>query len=129
MPDLIEQDSPSVHRQLKALGFQVAEIRYSYYPGREPGIIINQFPVHGYTIQKRNLITFEVSNDGPDRSRRILSADFTRLGEAVRLAEAGRSRHRSMSTSWTATSSQPDPWAPAVAALKQDSPVCPSTSI
>jgi serine/threonine-protein kinase len=61
MPDLIEKDLAPVLRQLKELGFQVSEIHYSYYPGREPGVIIGQSPVQGYRIQKRNQITLEVS--------------------------------------------------------------------
>jgi len=61
MPDLIEKGLAPVLQRLKELGFQVAEIHYSYYPGLGPGIIIKQSPVHGYRIQKRNQITLEVS--------------------------------------------------------------------
>lgn len=61
MPDLIEKDLAPILRGLKALGFHVAEIHYSYYPGREPGVIIGQAPAQGYRIQKRNQITLEVS--------------------------------------------------------------------
>jgi beta-lactam-binding protein with PASTA domain len=61
MPDLIEMKAASVMRQLKAMDFQVTEVHYSYYPGLGPGIIIKQSPVHGFRVQKRNLITLEVS--------------------------------------------------------------------
>jgi serine/threonine-protein kinase len=61
MPDLIEKNAASVIRQLKNLGFQVAEIHYSYYPGWESGAIIKQAPVAGARILKRNQITLEVS--------------------------------------------------------------------
>jgi beta-lactam-binding protein with PASTA domain len=46
---------------LKALDFKVADVRYRYYPGRSSGFIVGQFPPAGYKIQKRNLITLEVS--------------------------------------------------------------------
>jgi beta-lactam-binding protein with PASTA domain len=61
MPDLIEKDANAVLRRLRALDFKVAEIHPSFYPGLEPGIIIKQFPVHGYKVQKRNQIALEVS--------------------------------------------------------------------
>ncbi|MCX6560063.1 MAG: PASTA domain-containing protein [Candidatus Aminicenantes bacterium] len=61
MPDLIEKDANFVLRQLRALDFKVAEIHPSFYPGLEPGIIIKQFPVHGYKVQKRNQVALEVS--------------------------------------------------------------------
>ncbi len=61
MPDLIEKDANAVLRQLRALDFKVTEIHPSFYPGLEPGIIIKQFPVHGYKVQKRNQIALEVS--------------------------------------------------------------------
>jgi beta-lactam-binding protein with PASTA domain len=61
MPDLIGKKAGEALGKLKELGFQVADIRYSFYPGLGPGIIIKQFPPHGYGIAKRNLITLEVS--------------------------------------------------------------------
>jgi serine/threonine-protein kinase len=61
MPDLIEKNAGAAIAQLKKLGFRVADLRYSYYPGRDPGIIIKQFPPHGYAVARRNLITLEVS--------------------------------------------------------------------
>ncbi len=60
MPDLIEKKSDAVLRRLQELDFKVAEIHPSYYPV-EPGIIIKQFPVHGYKVQKKNQISLEVS--------------------------------------------------------------------
>jgi len=61
MPDLIgRQFRPTVAR-LQEFGFKVADIRYSYYPGLDAGIIIKQFPPHGYGIAKRSLISVEVS--------------------------------------------------------------------
>jgi beta-lactam-binding protein with PASTA domain len=50
-----------VLRRLQELDFKIAEIHPSYYPGWEPGVIIKQFPVHGYKVQKKNQITLEVS--------------------------------------------------------------------
>jgi hypothetical protein len=61
MPDLIERNSAAVQSRLRELDFKITEIHPSYYPGLEPGIIIKQFPVHGYKVQKKNQITLEVS--------------------------------------------------------------------
>jgi eukaryotic-like serine/threonine-protein kinase len=61
MPDLIGRKAPSCLDRLKDLGFKVADVRYSYYPGLDSGIIIKQFPPHGYGIAKRSLIALEVS--------------------------------------------------------------------
>jgi beta-lactam-binding protein with PASTA domain len=61
MPDLIGKNAAKVMEQLKALDFKIGDIRYTYYPGLGKGIIIKQFPLNGYKIQKRNLITLEVS--------------------------------------------------------------------
>lgn len=61
MPDLIGKKAELVISQLKNLGFNVANIRNSYYPGLSSGIIIKQSPPHGYSVQKRNLISLEVS--------------------------------------------------------------------
>jgi len=61
MPDLIERKADGVLARLKALDFKVADIHYRYYPGRSSGYILGQFPLAGYRIQKRNLITLEVS--------------------------------------------------------------------
>ncbi len=61
MPDLIERPAVSTIARLNGLGFRVADIRYSYYPGHDPGIIINQFPRAGYSVSKRSLISLEVS--------------------------------------------------------------------
>jgi beta-lactam-binding protein with PASTA domain len=61
MPDLIGRNAIPTIARLTALGFKVGDVRYSYYPGRDSGIIIKQFPPGGYAIAKRNLITLEVS--------------------------------------------------------------------
>jgi eukaryotic-like serine/threonine-protein kinase len=61
MPDLIGKRADSVIARLKDLDFKIGDIRYSYYPGLGKGIIIKQFPLDGYKVQKRNLITLEVS--------------------------------------------------------------------
>ncbi len=61
MPDLIERPAVPTIARLNGLGFRVADIRYSYYPGHDPGIIINQFPRAGYSVSKRSLISLEVS--------------------------------------------------------------------
>lgn len=61
MPDLIGRKSERVIAKLKEMNFQVADVRYSYYPGLESGIVIKQFPLPGFRIQKRNLISLEVS--------------------------------------------------------------------
>lgn len=61
MPDLIGQKAEVVIPQLRNLGFNIAHIRSSYYPGLRPGIIIKQSPPHGYPVLKRSLITLEVS--------------------------------------------------------------------
>jgi serine/threonine-protein kinase len=61
MPDLIQRRADRVIAWLKSLDFKVADIQYRYYPGRSSGFILGQFPAPGYKIQKRNLITLEVS--------------------------------------------------------------------
>jgi len=61
MPDLIGKRASVVTEKLKELEFNIGHIRYSYYPGLESGIIINQYPEPGSRIQRRNLITMEVS--------------------------------------------------------------------
>jgi len=61
MPDLLGKYASEVVRKLKKMEFNIGGIRYSFYPGLESGIIINQYPLPGIRIQKRNLITLEVS--------------------------------------------------------------------
>lgn len=61
MPDLIGKRADRVISRLKEMEFRVEDLRYSYYPGLESGIVIKQFPPQGFRIQKRNLITLEVS--------------------------------------------------------------------
>jgi len=61
MPDLLGLKAQAVIAKLKSWDFKFGNIRYSYYPGYEAGIIIKQFPLQGYRIQKRNLINLEVS--------------------------------------------------------------------
>jgi serine/threonine-protein kinase len=61
MPDLLGKQIDSILRQLRELDFRVEHVRHSYYPGLDSGIIIKQFPLQGYRIQKRNLISLEVS--------------------------------------------------------------------
>jgi beta-lactam-binding protein with PASTA domain len=61
MPDLLgRRASPTIAR-LKELGFRVGDMRRSYYPGLDSGIIINQSPRQGNRILKRNTISLEVS--------------------------------------------------------------------
>ena len=61
MPDLIAKTIETVKRRLAELDFKIAEIHPSYYPGQDAGIILKQFPVHGYKVQKKNQISLEVS--------------------------------------------------------------------
>ncbi len=61
MPDLIGRKAGPCLSRLKELGFKVADVRYSYYPGLDPGVIIKQFPPNGFGIAKRSLIALEVS--------------------------------------------------------------------
>lgn len=61
MPDLIGRKADPCLSRLKELGFKVADVRYSYYPGLEAGVIIKQFPPNGFGIAKRSLIALEVS--------------------------------------------------------------------
>lgn len=61
MPDLIGKKVDRVLQFMKHAGFKVEDIRYTYYPGLEKGIIIRQSPMSGYPIQKRNPIHLEVS--------------------------------------------------------------------
>ncbi len=61
MPDLIGKSAERVIAKLKEMEFRVEDLRYAYYPGLGSGLIIKQFPPQGFRIQKRNLITLEVS--------------------------------------------------------------------
>ncbi len=61
MPDVIGRKSGPTIARLQELGFKVADIRYSFYPGLGSGVIIKQFPPQGYGIAKRSLISLEVS--------------------------------------------------------------------
>jgi serine/threonine-protein kinase len=61
MPDLITRRAAPVIERLKSLEFKVSDIRYVIYPGWEPGIIVNQVPPPGFRIQRRNLISLEVT--------------------------------------------------------------------
>lgn len=61
MPDLIGKRADRVIVKLKAMEFRVEDLRYAYYPGLGSGIVIKQSPPQGFRIQKRNLITLEVS--------------------------------------------------------------------
>jgi eukaryotic-like serine/threonine-protein kinase len=61
MPDLIGRKADRVASLLKDFDFKIGDIRYVYYPGLGKGVIIKQFPPVGYRVQKRNLITLEVS--------------------------------------------------------------------
>ncbi|MFZ2053213.1 MAG: PASTA domain-containing protein [Candidatus Aminicenantales bacterium] len=61
MPDFIYMTASAAIAWLQKLGFKVANVRYSYYPGRGSGIIIGQSPPQGYGITKRSLISLEVS--------------------------------------------------------------------
>ena len=61
MPDLITRRAAPVIERLKSLEFKVSDIRYVTYPGWEPGIIVNQVPPPGFRIQRRNLISLEVT--------------------------------------------------------------------
>jgi beta-lactam-binding protein with PASTA domain len=61
MPDLITRRAAPVIELLKALDFKVSDIRYVSYPGWETGVIVNQVPPPGFRIQRRNLISLEVT--------------------------------------------------------------------
>ncbi len=61
MPDLIGRPASRVVAFLKARDFRIADVRYVYYPGLEAGLVVRQTPPGGFRVQKRNLITIEVS--------------------------------------------------------------------
>lgn len=61
MPDLIGNQSEFVIKRLKEMEFRIGDMRYSYYPGLDSGIIIKQSPPHGFLIQKNFPINLEVS--------------------------------------------------------------------
>ena len=63
MPDLTEMKAETVIAKLREMEFKVADVRYTYYPGREAGIIIQQYPLPGHSIQKTSLITLEISKE------------------------------------------------------------------
>jgi beta-lactam-binding protein with PASTA domain len=61
MPDLIAKNAGTVIRKLQDLEFLKYEVSYVYYPDTGPGVILNQSPIAGSLILKRNQINFEVS--------------------------------------------------------------------
>lgn len=61
MPDLIGLRADRVIARLKALDFKVADVHYVYYPGLASGVVVKQFPPDGHRIQRRSLVTLEVS--------------------------------------------------------------------
>lgn len=61
MPDLIGKRAETVIARFRELNFRVEDVRYTYYPGLDSGIIIKQLPFHGYLIQKNYPINLEVS--------------------------------------------------------------------
>ncbi|MFQ6069479.1 MAG: PASTA domain-containing protein [Candidatus Aminicenantales bacterium] len=63
MPDLIGMKAETVMAKLKEMNFKVAEVRYTYYPGQEAGIIITQLPPPGFSIQRNSLIALEISKE------------------------------------------------------------------
>jgi len=61
MPDLLGKKINFVKAKLEEIGFRIGDIHRFQYPGLESNIIINQIPKQGNCIQKRNIITLEVS--------------------------------------------------------------------
>ncbi|MFQ6082535.1 MAG: PASTA domain-containing protein [Candidatus Aminicenantia bacterium] len=61
MPDLIGKELNWAITKLKERGFKVGTVRYTHYPGLDPETIIKQLPPSGYRVQKKILISFEVS--------------------------------------------------------------------
>ncbi len=61
MPDLLGKKVEVVKAKLEEIGFRIGDIHRFQYPGLESDIIINQKPKQGNCIQKRNIITLEVS--------------------------------------------------------------------
>jgi len=61
MPDLLGKKVKVVKAKLEEIGFRIGDIHRFQYPGLESDIIINQTPKQGNCIQKRNIITLEVS--------------------------------------------------------------------
>ena len=63
MPDFIGKKFEEVVPVLKQMGFQIAEPEYTYYPGWEAGIIINQLPFPGYKITRKQIVSFKVTSE------------------------------------------------------------------
>jgi serine/threonine-protein kinase len=61
MPDLLGRRADSTIAWLESLEFRLGPIRREFYRGLDPGIIINQYPLQGFPVTKRSLITLEVS--------------------------------------------------------------------
>lgn len=61
MPDLIGKKTDLIIPWLEGLGFKVEDVRNTYYPGLESGVIIKQAPRQGYVLQKNYPIRLEVS--------------------------------------------------------------------
>jgi beta-lactam-binding protein with PASTA domain len=61
MPDLIAKNAAVVIRKLKDLEFLKIERSSVYYPDAGSGIIVNQSPMAGSLILRRNQINLEVS--------------------------------------------------------------------
>lgn len=61
MPDLLGRPAEAVRRQLTAQGFNLTYSGSAYYPGLESGTIIRQTPPKGHAVQKRTIVSVEVS--------------------------------------------------------------------
>jgi len=62
MPDFIGMSLTKVESFLKNHGLKIANIEKIDYPGLESGIIVKQYPLSGFRISEKNLITLGVSH-------------------------------------------------------------------
>ena len=62
MPNIIGKKAEYVKAFFQQRGLKISKVtEIYYYPGFEPGIIINQHPQSGHKITSKNLISIEVS--------------------------------------------------------------------
>jgi serine/threonine-protein kinase len=61
MPDLVGKDSEQVRAKLQAAGFRVGSSRYETYEGISANTVLKQFPLAGYPIGAREVVSLTVS--------------------------------------------------------------------
>ncbi len=62
MPDLIGKDVDRVRAAFEARGFRVGGVRSQAYEGAAPGTILRQFPPAGFSVTRKEALSFVVAS-------------------------------------------------------------------